>query len=121
MVFVFERGGGVNKAYRIKKSTEIDALLKQKNRIANGYFSLFFGMNPAMDHYRFALSVPKKFGNAVERNRIKRQIREIVRLSPITEAVDLFLIVKTKTNELGYAQLREQMMILFARAKIIKG
>jgi ribonuclease P protein component len=121
VVFVFERGGGVNKAYRIKKSTEIDALLKQKNRIANGYFSLFYWVNPAMDHYRFALSVPKKLGNAVERNRIKRQIREIVRLSAITEAVDVFLIVRTRANELNYAQLREQLMILFARAKIIKG
>jgi ribonuclease P protein component len=111
----------LNKEFRIKKNQEIETLLKQNKRVGNGQFSLYYDFKPESNHFRYAISVPKKYGTAVERNRIKRQLRAAIQLSEIDIKVDFFVIVKPAVKGLSYQAINESLTNLFARAKIIEG
>ena len=111
----------MEKAYRIKKNTEIEAVIRQKTSVGNNHFVVYQAENPQNEHFRFAISVSKKYGTAVERNKIKRRIREIVRLVILSSRNDILVVVKPAAIELDFASIKDELMKLFARAKIIKG
>ena len=60
---------------------------------------------------RFGFSVSRKVGNAVERNRVKRRLREFVRLhrERFARARDFVVIAKPGAAKLSYAKLVEEL------------
>ncbi len=63
----------------LRKNGEFDRVYRQGRRLHGKGFSLIFTAN-AMEYNRLGISVQKKTGRAVDRNRIKRIIRESFRL-----------------------------------------
>lgn len=111
----------MEKAYRVKKSTEIEQIMNQKNSVGDGYFVVYKKTKSDETHFRFAVSVPKKYGNAVLRNLMKRRIREIVRNHHFLQNIDFFIIAKPKANSLSFQEIQDRLEKLFARAKILEG
>ncbi|WP_414045388.1 ribonuclease P protein component [Macrococcus equi] len=66
----------MEKAYRIKKNDDFQKVYKQGKSVANRQFIVYRLSNNENEHFRLGISVSKKIGNAVTRNRIKRAIRE---------------------------------------------
>ena len=66
----------VEKAYRIKKNSDFQTIYKKGKSVANRQFVVYTYNNNENEHFRLGISVSKKLGNAVTRNRIKRAIRE---------------------------------------------
>lgn len=110
----------MNKEYRIKKSAEIEMVMKEKASVSDGSFVLYHRKKTDNIHFRYAISVPKKYGSAVERNKMKRRMREIVSKYGFRDDVDFFVIAKLKSKELDFPSIQLALEKLFARAKIIK-
>jgi len=68
---------------------------------------------------RLGVTLSKKFGNAVERNRAKRQVREIFRLHKhrIQPGYDLVFLVYP--GDFGYQDRERQFLQLAARAGLL--
>lgn len=111
----------MKKAYRVKKSTDIELIMKDRVSVGDGYFVIYKKQNHENEHFRYAISVPKKYGNAVSRNLMKRRIREIIKTQSFVDDIDLFIIVKPKANNLSFEEIKSIIEKLFARAKIYKG
>ncbi len=111
----------MEKAYRVKKSAEIELIMKNKSSVGDGYFVIYKLPNHDESHFRFAVSVPKKYGDAVDRNLMKRRIREIVRANQFLDGINFFIITKPKAKELTFQEIKISLEKLFARAKINKG
>ena len=61
----------------VKNNYEFNKIIKIGKSIKNKYFIIYFKEN-GLEKYRFGISVGKKIGNAVVRNKYKRKIRSIV-------------------------------------------
>lgn len=109
----------MKKEYRIKKSDEIQRLIKKRKTVGNSYFILYFDKNHDFENFRYALSVPKKYGNAVKRNLMKRRLREIIKVNSFDNKYDFFIVVKPKAIDLDFDQIKILIENLFVKANIL--
>lgn len=110
----------MKKEYRVKKSSEIEKIMRVKQSKANAHFVIYKNKNHENTHFRFAVSVSKKYGNAVHRNKIKRQIREIISKMDISENFDLFIVVRNKANKLSFAEINNLITSLVKKLNILR-
>ena len=92
-------------------------------RVARPGFVLLVNPNP-LDEMRFGITVTKKIGNAVVRNRMKRRFRALLReLLPVQglAAHDHVLIGREGGVERDFAKLREELAAALTRAAAGKG
>ena len=65
---------------RLSRSRDFDAVYRHGRSVSTRFLTLYwFERDEAVGAPRLGFAVPKAVGNAVVRNRIKRQLREIVR------------------------------------------
>jgi ribonuclease P protein component len=61
---------------RLSRSAEFERVYRQGRSTANRHLVLYTFPNPSAERPRLGLSVSRKVGGAVERNRVKRLLRE---------------------------------------------
>jgi len=70
--------------------------------------------------FKFGISVSKKLGNAVVRNKIKRQIREIISKNNYEKKFNCIIIVRKSFLENNFNQNLEDLNYILKKIKIIK-
>ncbi len=70
---------GLPRDWRLLRRVEYDAVYRDGRRRTSREFTVFLRPN-GLERSRFGWSIKKALGGAVRRNRIRRRLREIVRL-----------------------------------------
>jgi ribonuclease P protein component len=110
----------MNKQYRIKKSDEIEAVMKRGAKFSSKYFVIYKLENHETNHFRFATSVGKKIGNAVNRNLVKRRIRAAIDKFDLSlKEMDVFIVAKPNVNDLTFDEYVKQISYLLKKLHII--
>jgi ribonuclease P protein component len=105
------RGDGTfSKIERIRKRQDYLRIYDQGSRRSSGRFTILTCRNP-LGITRLGTTVGKKAGNAVQRNRIKRLLREFFRLnkSRLPAAQDIVIIAKKGILPLTYNEVRAEL------------
>lgn len=68
---------------------------------------------------RWGFSITKRVGKAVQRNRLKRLLREITRLQLVEQGWDIVFIVRPVAVAVDYHQLEKAVMGLLQRARLL--
>ncbi|HEY4228790.1 MAG TPA: ribonuclease P protein component [Thermoanaerobaculia bacterium] len=66
---------------RLRKRREFEECYASGVRVSGRHVQVFVLAEPSRDRLRLGISVPKRVGNAVVRNRVRRRLREIFRRS----------------------------------------
>lgn len=112
----------MKKIYRIKKTWEIGEILKNKEVFSNSYFIIYLKEQNEAIHFRYAVSVGKKIGNAVTRNKVKRQIRAIVRELEFQPQYKFLIVARPNVNHLTFEQMKDELIFLLKKTKkLFKG
>lgn len=69
---------------------------------------------------RFGFSVSKRVGKAVTRNRVKRLLREILRVLPVKSAWDVVFIVRPAAATADYSTLKSSVEGLLSKASLLE-
>ena len=72
-----------------------------------------------LDLPRYGLSVSKQVGKAVIRNRVKRLLREILRLTPLPVGWDIVFIARSPAATANYAGLKKSVTGLLSQAQLL--
>jgi ribonuclease P protein component len=86
----------VKRANRLSRSRDIEAVYRRGRSVSSRFLVLYWFPQEEAAAPRFGFSVPRSVGGAVERNRIKRQLREVwrARLERVPAGSDYVLIVR---------------------------
>jgi len=105
----------MKRQHRLSRSRDFDAVYRRGRSAATRYLVLYWFPQEESSPPRFGFSVPRSVGDAVARNRIKRQLREIwtARAESVPPGVDYVLIVRPGLPEAvasnGFGWLEERV------------
>jgi len=112
----------LHRSHRLRKNEHFQAVFQRGTSAANKQFVLYSARQEGQAAFRAGISVSKKIGNAVIRNRVKRLIREAVaRLEDaIPKGVDLVIIARPGVESMSLETIEQSLLHVMKRAKVIK-
>ena len=100
---------------RIKKYSEFQKVIEAAD-VKKTCFFVSYRLKNELGYSRFGISVPKKTGNAVIRNRIKRQVRAAIGLSTnFEEPIDIVIIVRKNYQINNFNQIKSEIQQLLEK------
>lgn len=108
--------GGLPRASRLVRRGEYDAVYREGRRRSGREFTVFLCPN-GLAHSRFGWSIRKTLGGAVRRNRIRRRLREIVRLhrQEIPPGWDIVIHPRSSAATAEFSLLAGELLRLLPR------
>ena len=96
----------------IKSSNEYTEIINNNRAKRNKYFSVYYRYNHKSN--RYGITVPKKTGNAVIRNKTKRRIKNIIdnNKNTIQNGYDYVIIVRKGIIDLTYKEIEQELLNL---------
>lgn len=102
----------MKKEYRIKKNEDFQSIIKDRKSITNAKYVVYYKDNK--QHLRVGISVSKKLGHAVVRNKIKRQVRMMIQeIFDKNQKMDFIVIVRKKYLLSSYEDNKNDLKFLY--------
>jgi len=112
----------MKKEYRIKKNEEFQQVFKHGKSFANRQLVIYYVKKPGQHHFRVGLSVGKKIGNAVTRNRIKRYLRTSFQEleNEIKHEYDYVVIARQPAKDMNGKEIKKSLIHLIHKEQLFK-
>jgi ribonuclease P protein component len=96
-------GRSQRRGRRLSRSAEFERVYRQGRSVANRHLVLYSFPNTSIDRPRLGLSVSRKVGGAVERNHVKRLLREAFNgvESQLEGGHDVVVVARPEARELA--------------------
>ncbi len=111
----------VKRRYRVRTNKQFQEIRRQGRSYAN-HLLVLCALPNNLPYSRFGFAVNSRIGNAVRRNRIKRRLREIVRLQQesIQPGWDIVLIARQPIRSADYHEMETACARLLRRAQLFQ-
>lgn len=111
-----EESFGLPREARLRRRADFLAVQRRGRPVRSAHFVAVM-LGNGLGHRRLGVTVPSRVGNAVERNRVKRWLREIFRhhRGELPSGVDVVLIARRGSADVGHRKLEEEVVELFRR------
>lgn len=108
----------MKKKYIVKKSLSFEKIISAGSKVKNQYFVIYFFKNN-LKYSRFGISVGKKIGNAVCRNKHKRKIRAIIdnNKNYCLNGTDYIIILREAGKDKDYNDLSQKLLFLLNKIR----
>ena len=105
-----------DKKSRILKREDFLRIGQKGRRLRTRHFTVLYIEND-IGNTRCGITVSKKIGNAVIRNRVKRRLREFFRLNRdnLKSSTDYIFIARNGSSELEYCEIKDELLSVFTK------
>ncbi|MBQ3297233.1 MAG: ribonuclease P protein component [Bacilli bacterium] len=116
--FTLKRSDSIRKLYIVRTTRDFDDIIKNGKSIKNKCFVIHYKDNN-LPYDRFGISVSKKLGNAVFRNKYKRKIRTIVDnyKKEYLNNKDYIIILRKEALSRNFKELNKDFLELMPKNK----
>lgn len=112
----------LQKRYRLAKRADFSRIYRVGKSAANMQFVVYHKTNKQTERFRVGVSASKKLGGAVVRNRVRRLVKEAVRLNAdkIASNRDIIVIVRRPVIDLRFKEVEKSLLHAFRRAGVLE-
>lgn len=107
---------------RLRNRRDFRRVFKYGKSVANRHFVVYMMRKKEDAPVRIGISVSKKVAKrAVDRNRVKRLVKEVVRkwIGQLPPGQDLVIIARNAAVDLDYIQTEQSLQHLFGKARLL--
>jgi ribonuclease P protein component len=112
----------MHKRFRLRANADFERLRREGRTLLHPLLVLSILPN-GLEYSRFGFAVGRRLGKAVERNRIKRRMREVIRVrmqkGEIAAGWDVVFIARHPMREVSFHQVDEAIDLLLRRAGLM--
>lgn len=111
----------MKRRYRVRTNKQFQEIRRQGHSYAN-HLLVLCALPNKLPYSRFGFAVNSRIGSAVRRNRIKRRLREIIRLQQesIQPGWDIVLIARQPIRSADYHEMETACARLLWRAQLFR-
>lgn len=109
----------MNKLHTVKNNYDYDRIIKNNKAYKYKDYIIYIEKNTG-NIYKFGLSVGKKLGNAVTRNKLKRQIKSIIDKKDYQNGFNCIIILGKGILERNFNEMEENLFEAFKKLNIYK-
>jgi len=104
----------------LRKNHEFKRLYNKGKSAASQIAVVYFRRNGRAEN-RLGITVSAKLGGAVQRNRIRRRLKEIYRLNEkkLLVGYDIVIVARMKSRFSSYCEIENSVLSLFGRLNIL--
>ena len=108
-------------AVTVKENYEFRRIYRKGRSAVSPYFVVYCLKNRA-GASRLGVTVSKKLGHAVVRNRVRRRLRELYRLhkGDMLPGYDIIMVARVRAAELPYAKLEKQYLRCLSQLGLLR-
>lgn len=112
----------MNKRQRVKKNREFQTIFKDGKSFANRQFIVYQYKKEGQTEFRLGLSVSKKIGNAVTRNRIKRYLRQafLELKDDLHQNMDYVVIARKQAATMDFHETKKSLQHVLRIARVLR-
>lgn len=104
------------RAVRLRKRPDFKRVQRSRHRLNTKSFIVCWSRGPGPEGERYGLTVSRKVGGAVTRNRVKRWLREAIRRNRgHVEGLDVVFIARGSAADADFESVEEQVALAFRR------
>jgi ribonuclease P protein component len=105
----------------LKKNHEFKRVYSRGKSVASSHVVLYCLRN-GHNANRLGITVGSKIGNAVTRNRVRRRLKEIYRITEdmFLKGWDLVLVARVRAGEAGFDEIRSDFLQVAAKLGLIR-
>lgn len=103
----------------LKKNYDFDRIIKNNKPFKYKYFIAYMETETD-DTYKFGISIGKKIGNAVERNKLKRQIKNIIDQKNYKKGFNCIIIVGRGIKKVNFQTMNDDLLTFVNKLNITK-
>lgn len=101
--------------HRLKKEKQFSYIYRKGKRSNSKFFTLF-SVESKYDNYLIGFAISKKIGKANKRNKLKRRLKEIIRLNNLPKNFNNYvLMARPGAAELEFNDLIKEVKYLFEK------
>jgi len=103
----------------VKDNKQFNSIIEKSKSYKNKNLVLYVEENNDNKYYRFGISVGKKIGNAVTRNKLKRQLRNIIDNNKkfYENNKDYIIIVRKNCLNASYSEINDSFKNIIEQCK----
>ena len=111
---------GFGKHERLLSTKDYERVYAEGRKIVEEWAVLYYARNQ-LPHCRLGITISRKMGKAVSRNRIKRRLKEAFRLNKhkLSPGYDLTVVVRKKAMDLSFHEIEGRLLLLCEKADLL--
>lgn len=120
-MYMPQRGCGLQFSSSLKNNYEFRRLYAKGKSAVTPLMAVYYRRNGTPGN-RLGITVGKKVGNAVTRNRVRRRLKESYRLSEelLRTGYDIVIVARVKSKDAAYQALEADMLRLFKKLNLMR-
>ena len=109
----------IKKENRLKKRKHFSYIFKNGSRISSKHITINYIKTKYKNH-KIGFSVSKKIGNAVIRNKVKRRLKEIIRIEQhkINKNFNYIIVAREGIENIAYETTKKELINLLKGKKL---